>query len=157
MFLVTEFPLGDCGIQIYDLRWIHLVFLLRLFLPQITQQNTSWTSACVFHEFGQPIFAYSSSILSWSQFSLMLKLPQKMRLPSKVTIDSKIIILLPLSKSVKLTIPVPDSGSRVVRRALRWSGPRPLFRGNRAEKFQAAIWSFPMKSDLYDSWCRPPP
>ncbi len=54
---------------------------------------------CVFHRFRKAKFAYGGSILSSSQFSILLQLPQKMKLASKVVkIDPKISVLLPKIK-----------------------------------------------------------
>ncbi len=59
----------------------------------------------VFYQFGQVKFACSGSILGLSLFSQMLKLLQKMELVSIVVKNGlKIIISLPLYKSVKLTV-----------------------------------------------------
>jgi hypothetical protein len=53
----------------------------------------------VFHQFRQAKFANGGSILSSSQFSILLQLPQKMKLASKmVKIDPKIIFSLPKIK-----------------------------------------------------------
>ena len=53
-----------------------------------------------FHRFGQAKIHNDGSILGSSQFLLLPKLPHKMTLASKVVkIDSKIVILLCLSKS----------------------------------------------------------
>jgi hypothetical protein len=50
----------------------------------------------VFHRFRKAKFAYSGSVLSSSQFSILPQLPQKMKLASKVVkIDPKIIVSLP--------------------------------------------------------------
>jgi hypothetical protein len=50
----------------------------------------------VFHRFREAKFDNGGSILSWSQFSPLPQLPQKMKLASKVVkVDLKIIILLP--------------------------------------------------------------
>ncbi len=52
-------------------------------------------------------FAYSGSILSSRQFLLLPQQPLKMAIASikEAKIDSKVIILLPQSKSVKLIVP----------------------------------------------------
>jgi hypothetical protein len=50
----------------------------------------------VFHQFKQAKFADGGSILSWSQFLLLLQLNQKTKLDLKmVKFDSKIIVSLP--------------------------------------------------------------
>jgi len=55
----------------------------------------------VFHGFGQAKFPHGGLVLDSSQFSLLPQLPQKMTLNLKmVKFNSKIIILLPKSKSV---------------------------------------------------------
>ncbi len=59
----------------------------------------------VFHWFRQDIFANGGSILSSSRFYVHTQLTPKMKLASKVVkFDSKIVISLPWSKSVKLTV-----------------------------------------------------
>ncbi len=51
------------------------------------------------------LYSYGGSILSVSQFLLLVQLPPKMKLPSKVVkIGLKIVISLQRSKSVKLTV-----------------------------------------------------
>ncbi len=61
------------------------------FLPFIFYQSYS-----VFHRFRHAKFANGGSILSSSQFSILPKLPQKMKFATKVVkIDPKIIISLP--------------------------------------------------------------
>jgi len=72
-------------------RQIH--FLLTLQLKACTSlKKNSYT---VFHGFGQAKLAYGSSILDWSQFTLLPQLPLQTMLDLKVVkIDSKIIILL---------------------------------------------------------------
>jgi hypothetical protein len=58
----------------------------------------------VFHRFRQANFANGGLILSLSHFLILPRLPQKLSSLQKVVkIDSKIIISLPRSKSVKLT------------------------------------------------------
>ncbi len=61
----------------------------------------------VFDQLRQDKFAYGDSILSSSNFLLLPKQPLKTMFAIKVDkIDSKIIISVPLSKSVKQTVVV---------------------------------------------------
>ncbi len=73
----------------------------------------------MFHQFRQAKFAYGGSILSSSQFLL----PQKMELDSEeVKVDSEIMVSLPGSKSVKLTVDYifcSDSKSVPINRLLK--------------------------------------
>ncbi len=63
-------------------------------------------SYSVFHRFKQAKFENGGLTFSSSKFSILPQLPQKMEFASKgVKADSKIISLLPISKSVKLTVP----------------------------------------------------
>jgi hypothetical protein len=75
------------------------------FIPQPGSSDHWWsmlkpffslTVHSVFHQFRQAKFDYGGSILSSSQFLLLLQLPQKVELTSKVVkVDSKIIVSLP--------------------------------------------------------------
>ncbi len=78
---------------------------LSISVLQKSSKNNKKTSYSVFHKFRQAKFAYGGSILSFSQNLLLPQLPQKMKLAVKVVkSDSKIIISLPWSKSVKLNV-----------------------------------------------------
>ncbi len=68
----------------------------KTFEGRIRPVRCSWSSYSVFQEFRQAKSANGASILSLSQFLILPKLPQKMKLPSNmVTVESKIIISLP--------------------------------------------------------------
>ncbi len=71
----------------------------------ILQKYICLTTYSVFHRFRQSKFAYGGSILNLSQFSLLPQQPLKMTLAIKVVkIDSKLIISLLRSESVKQTV-----------------------------------------------------
>jgi hypothetical protein len=66
------------------------------FHPNSDQSLTLFLFYSVFQGFSKAKSANGGSILSSSQFLILLQLPQKIKLASKVVkVDSKIIILLP--------------------------------------------------------------
>jgi hypothetical protein len=99
-FVVTHFfppPIIRQSLKQFGISWAAMVmknydrrFNLLLSRPEFSQNYS------VFQGFSKAKSANGGSILSLSQFLILLQLPQKMELASKVVkVDSKIIISLP--------------------------------------------------------------